>query len=204
MKWIKSYKIFEGEFDELNRYGYVGKIIDIDKNELQECINRINYFLSFIVGEDEMVDLYCYKNNNIEDGMSSMEDYAYSAKFNDKILALLLPDEFISIITMIAKCLSFEDRNDYLYLLSNRDTYEDNGYSLVFTNDENFRTDLNKPSAKIKVPDSKRKVLIDIICYIIAHLENIGDNVLQGHISYSNSKKYKSPIFKQILIDYLN
>jgi hypothetical protein len=197
MKWILSYKLFE---NELNRYGYVGKIIDIDKNELMECITKIRDFFAHLFsipgGTNDIIEFTSYKNGNT----STNHDYAYAAQFSDQLIGHNAEEyEYDNIIGIITKCL-FKDYNvpvnHCLRLLKINNTFDANGYSVVFT-DSVFLTNFSKKASVVKVPDSKEKVLVAILCYYICHLETMGDNV-----AYSPSINYKAPIFKDLLKNY--
>lgn len=197
MKWIKSYKLFEA-----NRYGYEGNIIDIDKNELQECINKIRDFFAFLIsipsGQNDIINLSSYRDG----AQNTEEKYAYAAHFSDQLINNNAEEyEYDNIIGVLTKSLfkDYKHINNCLRLLKMNGNFDTHGYSVVFTNDVNFRTSLIKKGSKVNVPDNKEEVLIKIICYYIAHLETMGDSVL-----YGTGKKQHAPIFKELLINYCN
>ena len=198
MKWIKSYKIFEGEFDELNRYGYIGKIIDIDKNELQECVDKFNELTRFLTSPNNISELINYKDGS----QNTNETYAYAANFTDELIPVnSVTEDYENFIGMLTICIfkDYKSTNNCLRLLKMDDGLNLNGYSLIFNSSGTFRTNILKKGNVIKVPENKNKVLTAMICYYIAHLESVGDKV-----SYGTNKKYKATVFKELLIKYLN
>lgn len=188
MKFILSYKLFEANISETPYNGD-----DISKTELQECINHLNKHFSKIFGINHVVSLDTYKDESV----TSTDSYAYCSKFTNEII-----NDFDNIIGMLIKCLVGTNISDsHLRLLCRDDSYDPNGYSLIFSDKKDFKARLSRRSTLVKVPTERNKILISIICYIIAHLEVMGDKV-----SYLNNDKIlrwlSAPVFKDLIINY--